>query len=159
MKKNFDAAMDEIKIDIDWNDGQSLEEWKEEPLVQYKLIRDIRKKALENIRQIKLDGLVDTELEESRKELEKLEKEVRNNGIELNDLINSNKNIEEIKTRVELKIKNNVDKAAEIGSAHAQATRNTTSMTIGNKTTSSDFPRPAALSKVKSNEGTNDNSR
>ena len=49
MKDKFEEAMEGIKLDIGWNDGQSVDEWIEEPAVKRKIIKDLRDKAQNTI--------------------------------------------------------------------------------------------------------------
>ena len=54
ISENFEQSLNEVKVDIGWDDNKSIEEWLKEPSVQQKLIKDMRRKSLEEIKKINL---------------------------------------------------------------------------------------------------------
>ena len=58
ISENFEQSLNEVKVDIGWDDNKSIEEWLKEPSVQQKLIKDMRRKSLEEIKKINLGKLL-----------------------------------------------------------------------------------------------------
>ena len=144
MKEKFEETMEEIKLDIGWSDGQSVEEWIEEPAVKRKIIKDLREKALNEIKMINTTGLNDEELRDTKAEIQKIKEKITNDSAEMKDLITSNNNIEKMKLEVTRKIKENVDEAIKVGESVKEQQKNIT-MSGQYEIIEHDYSRPAAL--------------
>ena len=144
MKDNFEEAMDEIKLDIGWSDGQSVQEWIDEPAVQRKIIKDLRDKALEELKNINTVGLDGDELAEAKNEVAELKRRINDSGIKMKELIEGNHRIGQMKADIANKVQANVDRAIE---AEKNTKPEVTNITItGSYTVENlDIPRPAAL--------------
>lgn len=140
MKDNFESAMDEIKLDIGWSDGQSVQEWISEPAVKRKMIKDLREKALLELKNINTVGLNDEELAEAKAEVMELRKRVNNSGAEMKELIEGNNRIGQMKVDIARKIQENVNRAIKV-----VPTRKNITITDSYNIENFDIPRPAAL--------------
>ena len=144
MKDNFDEAMKEIKPEIGWNDGQSVEEWIQEPAVKRKIIKDLRDKALNEIKMINTTGLNEDELRETKLEIQLIKDKIFNDNAEMKDIIAGNNNIEKMKLEVTRKIQENVDKAIQAG-IDAKINQENITLYGQYEITETDIPRAAAL--------------
>ena len=144
MKSNFEKAMNEIKPEIGWDDGKSVEEWIEEPAVRRKIIKDLRDKALNDIKMINTTGLNEEELRETKAEMQRIKDKIKNDNAELKDLIAGNNNIEEMKQKVTKRIQENVNKAIQAG-IDARIKQENITIQGQYEITETSVPRAAAL--------------
>ena len=101
LQHSFESKLDELKGQINWKEDQSMEQWVEEPKVKSKMMRDLRKKALDKISEIRLDGLDAEELKIAQDKLDKLKIELNNQDLELIEMMNKKLEIDQLQKKYE----------------------------------------------------------
>ena len=97
LEANFESKLEELKESINWKDGQSLNDWIQEPLVRQKIVRDLRRKALLEIEEINLDAVDGIILEEAQLKINNLRREVNNHNAKIEELMKNKIEIEEMR--------------------------------------------------------------
>ena len=101
LQHNFENKFEELRKEINWKSNQTMSQWIQEPIVKQKMTRDLRNKALDRIKEIPLEGLNKQELEDITAKLKILESEIKNQDIELEDLMKKRIVIDDLKIKYE----------------------------------------------------------
>ena len=101
LQHSFEVKLNELKSKINWKEDQSMEQWVEEPKVKSKMMRDLRNNALEQLKEIRLNGLDAEELEKAQARLEQLKIDLNNQDLELLDMMNKKVEIDQLQKKYE----------------------------------------------------------
>ena len=93
LRRNFDAAMKDIKIDVNWKVNVTTEEWLEEPVIKQRIAKESRQAALNNLEEIKLDKFVGEDLIRAKEEIQRMKNKLGNETMEYQEILSRNEKI------------------------------------------------------------------